>query len=379
MEHNSKEKTREEYKRDIKTIKDKKRRRRRATRYMALMLPAGTIAGVANMGPGDKKVKKASVNPSALNEGQRTTAAVTENSEFAKALNNQFITDSQVFKQGFAELPQISFWQQVMGTDANTYVVNVASTRLILDTITVDEYDKMSKAQKKAYKLKLKKEAGVNASESVYMTSGKSHFYDFDKVKEHIPDGIEAFKKEGVDPFYAQSIMLIESPNALQKSNVGAYGAFQLMPSVARQFGLTVNDQVDEREDFDKCAMGAARLLKHQAIPQVKDMLDKHGLEYSENDLYFKLLVLHVYHAGAGNVGKALNAINPTEGGIDLIKKLWKTEVSGFRNASQNYSQVALASHVIFANMNAEKHGVSLDEAIDIAANTKLNLMDFEG
>ena len=53
---------------------------------------------------------------------------------------------------------------------------------------------------------------------------------------------------------------------------------------------------------------------------------------------------MHVYHAGAGNVKKAVNVINPTEGNMELITTLWQTEAGGFRNASQNYSQLVLAS-----------------------------------
>jgi tetratricopeptide (TPR) repeat protein len=46
-----------------------------------------------------------------------------------------------------------------------------------------------------------------------------------------------------------------------------------------------------------------------------------------------------------------LNQINPEEGGIALFKKIWTTECRGFRNESQNYSQIALASIVLFENM----------------------------
>ncbi len=55
---------------------------------------------------------------------------------------------------------------------------------------------------------------------------------------------------------------------------------------------------------------------------------------------------MHCYHAGAGNVRAALAAINPNHGGIHIIQKLWKTEAKGFRTASQNYSQLALAAMV---------------------------------
>ena len=65
------------------------------------------------------------------------------------------------------------------------------------------------------------------------------------------------FENNGVDPWYAQAILLIESPAQLKKSVVGAYGAFQLMPSVARSHGIIVNKKIDERKDFNKSAFAA--------------------------------------------------------------------------------------------------------------------------
>ncbi len=61
-----------------------------------------------------------------------------------------------------------------------------------------------------------------------------------------------------VDPWYAQSILLIESPGQMKKSISGAYGAFQLMPGVARAQGLIVNKTLDERK----------KSLKNQQLQQ---------------------------------------------------------------------------------------------------------------
>ncbi len=46
------------------------------------------------------------------------------------------------------------------------------------------------------------------------------------------------------------------------RSKVGAAGMWQLMPEVAREFGLRVDDKVDERFDVRKATRAAARLLK---------------------------------------------------------------------------------------------------------------------
>ena len=74
-------------------------------------------------------------------------------------------------------------------------------------------------------------------------------------------------------------------------------------------------------------------------------MMDSlHITNYDEQELWFRLLVMHVYHAGAANVQKAVYTICPTQGNMDLIYTLWKTQAGKFKSASQNYSQLVLAA-----------------------------------
>lgn len=148
----------------------------------------------------------------------------------------------------------------------------------------------------------------------------------------------------GVDPWYAQTILLIESPGRLQFSTDGAYGAFQLMAGVAREVGLTVNDSIDERQDFEASARGAARLIETVCIPKARAMCDFYRLPYEEHELWFRLLVMHVYHAGAGNVRRALRKVRRKQSSPQLIIDLWEAKSRRFGNASQNYSQIALAA-----------------------------------
>jgi len=60
--------------------------------------------------------------------------------------------------------------------------------------------------------------------------------------------------------------------------------------------------------------------------------------------LWFKLLVMHVYHAGSYNVEKALFSFMPKQGDIYLIYNLCHANTAKFKNASQNYSQLILAA-----------------------------------
>ncbi len=144
---------------------------------------------------------------------------------------------------------------------------------------------------------------------------------------------------------------MIESPGKLAYSNAGAYGSFQLMKSVARRHGLRVDKYVDERKDFDKSAYGSAHLLRTSCIPEAKRILKKFNINVTksmEYSLWFRLLVLHNYHAGAGNVDRVLtHVVKPNCGCKSIITKIWHAEYGGFKNASQNYSQLALASLLV--------------------------------
>jgi len=261
-----------------------------------------------------------------------------------ESLNYQFVQNQQLYKEGWDKLEQPNFWRTLMTMGDDSALINVGSTRQIIRKVAVKDWNKLTTEGKDAIRDSVKKHYGLPTEEHVYMTSGKKSFYDFNKVIPSIGKGIEIFNQNNVDPFYAQAILLIESPNKMQKSPVGAYGSFQIMRKVAINLGLKVNRYVDERKDFDKSAWASAKLIRTICIPETNKILDNKGIKYDSKDLWYKLLVLHTYHAGAGNVKNAINHINPSLGNMNLITTLWQTEIGAFRNASQNYSQLALAS-----------------------------------
>jgi len=258
--------------------------------------------------------------------------------------NYHFVENQQLYNDGWDKLVQPNFWRTLMTMGDDSALINVGSTRQIIKKVAVADWNKISDEQKDLIRDSVKSHYGLPEEEHVYMTSGKRAFYDFEKVMPSIGRGIEIFGQNNVDPFYAQAILLIESPNKTQKSPVGAYGSFQIMKNVAINLGLKVNKYEDERIDFDKSAWASAKLIRTICIPETNRILNTQGVSYNSEDLWYKLLVLHVYHAGAGNVKNAITKINPSEGNMNLIATLWQTEVGSFRNASQNYSQLALAS-----------------------------------
>ena len=267
-----------------------------------------------------------------------------ENIELGDTVRVQVIQDPAMYLEGWDTLPQIQFWRKVIRLHPDSSLLNIAETREVLYTFPTLHYDTLSREQQRMFKDSLQKEFGLVENTKIYVTYGKQDFYQLKSVIPEIDQAIPIFLQEDLDPWYAQAILLIESPGRLQQSPTGAYGPFQLMKYVAMQHGLTVNSQTDERAEFSKAAAASAKHLREICIPETKRMLRLRGISYSEQELWFRLLVLHVYHAGASNVNGALRKMQPSEGGMDLIRTLWKTRYRRFGNSSQNYSQVALAT-----------------------------------
>jgi len=252
-------------------------------------------------------------------------------------------------------LPQPLFWKEIMLLSPDSCLINIAEDRTVLERKLFDDWMDQTRDEKQEYKDSLRKAYKLAENTQINVTTGKNDFYRFDDVYPSLLKGRKAFVSHGVDPWFAQAILLIESPGQLKRSHVGAYGAFQLMPGVARSQGLVVNKHVDERTDFDKSAMGSARLISRICIPEAKKILDAHNITYNEKDMWFRLFVLHVYHAGAYNVKAVVAKINPTKGGQELITEMWRTKAASFGNSSQNYSQLALASHLVLSDIVIQK------------------------
>lgn len=255
-----------------------------------------------------------------------------------------YVHDCQLYENSIDTLPQVKFWRSIMNLTKDSAYICYSPNRCVIDRVQMKEWKTYTDAEKDLYRANLRNTNCISDSERVLLVEGKSFFYDFSKAYQNLDRGIKDFESNGVDPWYAQAILLIESPNRLQKSNVGAYGPFQLMKPVARMYGLKVNRKMDERADFDRAAYAASSLMKNICLPLTRQMLDTMCISYSETDLWFRLLVMHVYHAGAGNVRAVLQTIKPTEGGMPLILTMWRTQAKGFKTASQNYSQLVLAA-----------------------------------
>lgn len=260
-----------------------------------------------------------------------------------------FVDNTNLYAEKWDTLTPPLFWQDVIALSPDSCIINTAGTRATLQKISMEEWKCQTESEKNDYRRFLADRHDIVDKDIVYVTQGKKDFYEYKRVIPFINKAVTVFNKNNVDPWYAQSILLIESPGkSCSKSYVGANGPFQLMKSVAVKYGLHVNRKVDQRTDLEMSALAASKLLKSVCIPRVKKLLDSKNIAYNETNLWFRLLVLHAYHAGVGNVDCVINKINPAEGGISLFTTLWKTECGGFKNESQNYSQIALANIITF-------------------------------
>lgn len=243
---------------------------------------------------------------------------------------------------------EVRFWRKVITLSPDSSVACLYNSRQILTIVPrklVDSFEKMKKLD--TLKNIVGAKYGIPKNTRILFTSGKRWFYNFEPIRPKLKRAIEIFDSVGVDPYFAQTVLLIESPGGNKsKSIAGAYGHFQLMPSVARSYGLVVSNYRDDREDFTKSAVAAAKLFKGICVPYARKWCETYGFAVNENALWFKLLALHIYNAGAGTVKPAIAAVPTTKQGNDIIKTLWHTKAGYFANEAQNYSQLALACYL---------------------------------
>lgn len=114
----------------------------------------------------------------------------------------------------------------------------------------------------------------------IMISKGQPYFVMVEKI----------FREHGI-PEEMKYLAVIESSfNTNARSRVGAVGAWQFMSGTARIFGLSVGKKVDERKDFYKSTVAAAKFL---------------------NELYNRfddwLLVVAAYNCGPGGVQRAMN------------------------------------------------------------------------
>ena len=113
-------------------------------------------------------------------------------------------------------------------------------------------------------------------------------------------------------PKELKNIPIIESSlNPKAESQVGAKGLWQFMPATARQYGLVINDYVDERCDPVKSTIAALAFLT--------DLYERYG--------DWKLAIA-AYNCGPGRVNKAMRRSNKSN--FEGIKKYLPKETRNY-------------------------------------------------
>lgn len=112
----------------------------------------------------------------------------------------------------------------------------------------------------------------------------------FSKGKKYFPQALEIFEKYNV-PSEFQVLPALESNfNGNAVSRAGAVGYWQFMSELAREYGLKVGGKNDERKNFEKSTIAAAKYFRDQ-------------LDYFNNDI---LLAVASYNCGTGRVRYAI-------------------------------------------------------------------------
>jgi hypothetical protein len=83
----------------------------------------------------------------------------------------------------------------------------------------------------------------------------------FKRVNRYMPD-IEVLLKKNNIPDDFKYLALIESGYENIESRSGAHGFWQFMPQTAIEYGLTVNELIDERQDLRKSTIAAGKYLQ---------------------------------------------------------------------------------------------------------------------
>lgn len=83
------------------------------------------------------------------------------------------------------------------------------------------------------------------------------------RANRYFPELLPLLKKNGVHPDYIYLACIESYLNPLARSGAGAAGIWQFMPATAKQYGLEVNDEVDERYDPVKETEAACRYIKN--------------------------------------------------------------------------------------------------------------------
>jgi len=138
--------------------------------------------------------------------------------------------------------------------------------------------------------------------------------YIFNKGKKFFPKAIDILDDHNV-PMELQMIPVLESQfNANAVSPAGAVGYWQFMSELAGEYGLHTGAKNDERKNFSKSTVAAAKFFRDQ-------------LDYFNEDL---LLSVAAYNCGPGRVQSSIRKSGKKDANFWNIKKYLPFETRKF-------------------------------------------------
>lgn len=81
------------------------------------------------------------------------------------------------------------------------------------------------------------------------------------RANRYFPELVKILKQNGVNEDFIYMAAIESYLNPIARSGAGAAGIWQFMPATAKQYGLEVNDEVDERYDVAKETAAACRYI----------------------------------------------------------------------------------------------------------------------
>jgi hypothetical protein len=140
------------------------------------------------------------------------------------------------------------------------------------------------------------------AKQMAFVSSRGAYSASLEVVQRHAVAIKAEARAQNVPEDVAIGVAFLENGGSeTAKSSAGALGIYQLMPGTARNLGLTVNKKVDDRKDPQK-SIGAG-------VSYLKSNYERFG-DWG--------LATWAYHAGEGNVAKALKLYAKAHDGINL-------------------------------------------------------------
>jgi len=138
--------------------------------------------------------------------------------------------------------------------------------------------------------------------------------YMFNRGKDYFPKASKIFSEHNVPEEFKVLPALESNFHANAVSAAGAVGYWQFMSELGRDYGLHINSKNDDRRNFTKSTIAAAKFFKDQ-------------LNFFKGDI---LLAVAAFNCGTGGVKVAMKKANVSEPCFWDIKKYLPTETRIF-------------------------------------------------